>query len=113
VRGLRPVRAGRFLTEKAPKAAKLHPIAASERTHDFVENSVDDLLDITLIQLRVLSQDALNKFGFDHQQSARLQSVANPSGFIDSCLLTLVRWVTIEGDGVPSIDEGVGVGDRA
>jgi hypothetical protein len=45
------------LTENAPKAAKLDAVAARERVADRVEDRVHDVLDVALIQMRVLLGD--------------------------------------------------------
>ena len=44
----------------------LDPIAASQRGTDLVEDRVDDVLDVALIQVRVLPRDTLDEFGLDH-----------------------------------------------
>jgi hypothetical protein len=62
VRGLRPVRAGRCFTENAPKPRNLHAVTARKRGGDLAEHRVHDVLDVTLIEMRVLPGDALNKF---------------------------------------------------
>jgi hypothetical protein len=36
------------------------------RQNDFFENGVDDLFSVAQIKVRILCQDALGKFGFDH-----------------------------------------------
>src|SRR3981189_3333891 len=62
VRGLRPARAGRCFTENAPKTRNSH-----QRRDDLIENRVHDVLDIPLIEMRVVLGDTLNEFGFDHR----------------------------------------------
>ena len=66
VRGLRPVRASRFLTENAPKPAQFHAVASRKGIGDRVEDRVDDVLDVALIQMRVLLSELEHQFGFDH-----------------------------------------------
>jgi uncharacterized integral membrane protein len=41
--------------------------SARQRRHDLIENRVHDVLDIPLIEVRVVFGDALNEFGFDHR----------------------------------------------
>jgi hypothetical protein len=46
------------------------PVAASpqkQRRDDFVEDRVNDILDIPLVEVRVMLGDTLNEFGFDHR----------------------------------------------
>ena len=51
-----------MLDRKSPKTAQFDAIAACERRNDFVENCVHDVLDIPLIEVRVMLGDALNEF---------------------------------------------------
>ena len=46
VRGLRPVRAGRFFTEKAPKPRSSTRSAVGQRLGDLLENRADDIFDV-------------------------------------------------------------------
>jgi len=48
------------------KPTQFHAVAARHRRNDFSENGVDDLFSVAQIKVRVLCQDALGKFGFDH-----------------------------------------------
>ena len=66
MRGLRPVRAGRFFTEKRAEAAKLHPVAARKRCHDLLQDGVDDVLHVALEQVRIARGNALDELRFDH-----------------------------------------------
>ena len=66
VRGLRPVRAGRCLTEKAPKPRNSTRSPLRHGAGDLAEDGVDDVLDVALIEVRVLGGDTLHKLGLDH-----------------------------------------------
>jgi hypothetical protein len=48
------------------KPTQFHAVAARHRRNDFSENGVDDLFSVAQKKVRVLCQDALAKFGFDH-----------------------------------------------
>ena len=49
------------------ETAQLDPIAARERCDDLLEDRIHNVLDIPLVQMRVVLGDTLNKFGFDHR----------------------------------------------
>ena len=49
------------------KAAQLNAIAARERVADLSEDGVDDVLDVTLVEVGVLVGDPLHKFRFNHE----------------------------------------------
>ena len=66
VRGLRPVRAGRCLTEKAPNPRNSTRSPRGHGVGDFAEDRVDDVLDVALIEMGILSGNSLDKFGLDH-----------------------------------------------
>jgi hypothetical protein len=51
---------------KRAETTQLGPVAAGERCSDLAENSVDEFLDVTLVELRVLRDNALNEFRLDH-----------------------------------------------
>lgn len=44
---------GAVLDCKSPKAAQLNPITARQRIDDFVEDDVDDPLDIPVVKMRI------------------------------------------------------------
>jgi hypothetical protein len=54
------------LYRKCAETAQLDAVTARKCGDDFIENGVDDVLDIPLIQVRVVLGDALDEFGFDH-----------------------------------------------
>ena len=56
-----------MLDRKGAETAQLDPVAARQRGGDLIEDRVHDLLDVPLIEVRVLLGDALNEFGFDHR----------------------------------------------
>ena len=66
VRGLRPMRAWRDLTEKAPKPRNSTRSPSLMRRDDLVENRIDDALDVAMIEMRILLRDLLDQFRFDH-----------------------------------------------
>ena len=68
VRGLRPVRAGRFFTENAPKPRNSTRSPRASAAAISFEDGVDDVLDVALVEMRVLAvRDALHELGFDHR----------------------------------------------
>ncbi len=67
VRGLRPMRASRFFTEKAPEPSDLHPVAARQGLRDLVEDGVHHVLRVAKIELGVMFRDFLHQFGLDHR----------------------------------------------
>ena len=52
---------------KRAKSPQFNPVAARQRGNDLIEDRVDDVLDIPLVQMRVVLGDTLNKLGFDHR----------------------------------------------
>src|SRR5581483_3152090 len=48
---------GTALHREGAKAAQLDPVAARHRAGDFVEDGVDDVLDVALIKMRILRSD--------------------------------------------------------
>jgi hypothetical protein len=47
---------------KCAKAPQLNAISACQRIDNLVENRIDDVLDIALIEVRIVLGDALNEF---------------------------------------------------
>src|ERR1700728_654359 len=63
-----------FHRERA-EAAELHAVTACHRRDDLSKDGVDDLLHVTLIEVRIVFGNALYKFGLDHGcPRARLRS---------------------------------------
>src|SRR5258707_7175642 len=58
---------GTMLHRKRTESAQLDPVAARQRGDNLIENRVYNVLDIPLVEMRVVLGDALNKFGFDHR----------------------------------------------
>ncbi|MGY3032273.1 hypothetical protein ACVIIV_001443 [Bradyrhizobium sp. USDA 4354] len=56
------------LDREGTEAAQLDAIAACKRRYDLFENRIHNVLDIPLVQMRVVLGDTLNKFGFDHRE---------------------------------------------
>src|SRR5215469_374727 len=60
-------RAGRaMLHREGPEAAQLDPVAARHGGDDLAQYRVDDVLDVALIEMRILRGDALHQLGLDH-----------------------------------------------
>jgi len=55
------VRAGRFFTEKAAEAAQLDPVAARHGGDDLAQDRIHDILDVTLIEMRILLGNPLHE----------------------------------------------------
>jgi hypothetical protein len=55
-----------LLDGKRPKAAQLDSVATRKRIRHFIENGVDDILDITKIEMWIAVGDTLNEFRFNH-----------------------------------------------
>src|SRR5690242_17462061 len=65
------------LDGKRPEPAELDAVSARERDDDFVENCIDDSLNVAVIEMRVLLSDQLYQLGFDHSTPrARLLTLA-------------------------------------
>src|ERR1700689_5544586 len=60
-----------LLHREGAEAAQLDPIAARHGGDDLAEDGVDDVLDVTLIEMRILGGNALNEFGLDHGSPAK------------------------------------------
>jgi len=58
------------------KPTQFHAVAARHRRNDFSQNGVDDLFSVAQIKVRVLCQDTLGKFGFDHVLHQSMPDVA-------------------------------------
>ncbi|MGX1167663.1 hypothetical protein AB7M16_003929 [Bradyrhizobium sp. USDA 372] len=57
-----------MLDREGTEAAQLDAISACKRRYDLFENRIHNVLDIPLVQMRVVLGDTLNKFGFDHRE---------------------------------------------
>jgi hypothetical protein len=57
---------GAILDGESAESAQLHPVAAGERGDDLAEDRVHDVLDVALVEMRVLRGYALNKLRLDH-----------------------------------------------
>src|SRR5579863_203194 len=58
---------GAMLYRKSAKTTQFDPIAPRQSGDDLIENCVNDILDIPLVEVRVMLGDTLNEFGFDHR----------------------------------------------
>ncbi|MDN3279324.1 hypothetical protein QWJ07_34010 [Frankia sp. RB7] len=57
-----------MLDREGTEAAQLDAVTACESRYDLFENRIHNVLDIPLVQMRVVLGDTLNKFGFDHRE---------------------------------------------
>ncbi|MHC2434360.1 hypothetical protein ACVMB0_001735 [Bradyrhizobium sp. USDA 4451] len=57
-----------MLHRECAETAQLDTVATRQRRDDFIENRIHNILDIPLIEVRVVLGDTLNKFGFDHRK---------------------------------------------
>src|SRR6185437_6826963 len=89
--------AGRtMLDRKGPETAQFDAIAFGHRRGDLVEDRVDDVLDVALIEMRILSGDVLDQFRLDHRRRLQLdaggcQSAKRPSRFSRSTVCTALQ----------------------
>src|SRR6202012_1379871 len=58
---------GAMLDRERTESTKFDPVAARQGSDDFIEDRVHNVLHISLIEMRVVLGDTLNKFGFDHR----------------------------------------------
>jgi hypothetical protein len=56
---------GAVLRRKDPEPAQFNPISPRQRGSNRVQNTVDDVFDVSLVEMRILRGDALDQFGFD------------------------------------------------
>ena len=63
-----PGACGAMLNREGTEAAQLDAVTACEGRYDLFENRIHNVLDIPLVQMRVVLGDTLNKFGFDHRE---------------------------------------------
>lgn len=66
--GITPGACRAMLDREGTEAAQLDAITAREGRYDLFENRIHNVLDIPLVQMRVVLGDTLNKFGFDHRE---------------------------------------------
>src|SRR5262249_21132197 len=64
-----PGACGAMLDRECTKTAQLHAVAARQGSDDLIENRVHDILDVPLVEVRVVLGNTLNKLGFDHRES--------------------------------------------
>src|SRR6202008_4557917 len=57
-----------MLHRESAKTAQLDAVATRQRRDDFIENRIHNVLDVPLVEVRVVLGDTLNKFGFDHRK---------------------------------------------
>jgi len=56
-----------MLHRERPEAAYLDPVTARERCHHLAEYRIDDVFDVTLIEMWILCGDTQHERGFDHR----------------------------------------------
>src|SRR3954451_2317452 len=60
--------AGRaVLDRERAEATKLNAVAAGQGRHDLIKDRVHDVLDIPLVEMRIVLGDTRDKFGFNHR----------------------------------------------
>jgi hypothetical protein len=65
-------RAGRaVLDRKRPEPAQFDPISPCQRGGNRVQDAIDDVFDVTLVEMRILRGHALDQFGFDQLPRSR------------------------------------------
>ena len=64
--------AGRaILGRKDPEPAQFDPISSRQRGSDRIQDSVDDVFDVTLIEMWILRRNTLHQLRFNHGDVAR------------------------------------------
>jgi hypothetical protein len=58
--GIAPGTSRAMLHREGTETAQLDPVAARERSNDFIEDRVHDILNIPLVEVRVVLGDTLN-----------------------------------------------------
>jgi hypothetical protein len=61
-----------FPDRKRPEAANFDPVSPAQRFVDRAHDRIDETLNITPIEMRILRSDVSNKLGFDHRVAALL-----------------------------------------
>ena len=51
---------------KCPEASQLYTASLTESLDDLLKDGIDDLLDISFVEMRTLSHEALYQLGLDH-----------------------------------------------
>jgi len=57
---------GAVFDGEGTKSAQLNPVSTHEGLGDLIKNCIHDILDITLVEMRILFGDMLNQLRFDH-----------------------------------------------
>jgi hypothetical protein len=57
-----------MLDRKVAEAAQFDPVTTRHCGNDSIENGVYDIIDVTVIEMRVVAGNALHKLGFNHQR---------------------------------------------
>ena len=57
-----------MLDRECAETTQFNPVAARQGCNDFIEYRVHNVLDIPLIEMRIVLGDTLNEFGFDHRE---------------------------------------------
>jgi len=67
---------GPGLQSEYTEAAQLYALASDQGGCNLLKNGGDDLLDVPVVQMRVLSPDPRNQFRFDHAAPPAMSMVA-------------------------------------
>src|SRR5215470_1920522 len=79
---------GSVLHREGAEAAQLDAVPPRHGGNDLPENSVDDVLHVTLVEVRVLRSNTLHQLGFDHRAASPVSSFA---GFRRKMMFRLFR----------------------
>jgi hypothetical protein len=56
-----------MLDRESAKTTQLDPVTARQSGDNLVQNRIHDILDVPLIEMRIVFGDALNKLRLDHR----------------------------------------------
>ena len=77
-----------MLDRERPETAQFDAVAARQRGGDLIQHRADEVLDVALVEMRVLSGNALNELRLDHGPRRLLLVVRPPR---DTHKASLVR----------------------
>ena len=61
-----PRACGTLLCRECAEPAEFNAVAFLERTDNFIQDKVDDALQVTLVEMRALDRQLLDEFGLEH-----------------------------------------------
>src|SRR5215468_4315428 len=79
------------LDPEATETAQLNAVAARHRGSELAEDDIHDLLNVSLMEMRVLRRDALHELGFNHR--SLVKSSRRPPILL--CILLLVAGLVV------------------